>query len=42
MKQNVKVNTPIHIRPASPEEAGLFRNSMRPPTRGWARSAMSG
>ena len=24
MKQNVKVNTPIHIRPASPEEAGLF------------------
>ena len=22
MKQNVKVNTPIHIRPASPEEAG--------------------
>ena len=24
MKQNVKVNTPIHIRPASHEEAGLF------------------
>ena len=24
MKQTVKVNTPIHIRPASPEEAGLF------------------
>ena len=24
MKQNVKVNTPIHIRPASHEEAGCF------------------
>lgn len=24
MKQNAKGNTPIHIRPASPEEAGLF------------------
>ena len=24
MKQNVKANTPIHIRPASREEAGLF------------------
>ena len=29
MKQNVKVNTPIHIRPASPEEAGLFYSQMK-------------
>ena len=28
MKQNVKVNTPIHIRPASPEEAGLFYSEL--------------
>ena len=28
MKQNVKVNTPIHIRPASYEEAGLFYSQM--------------
>lgn len=29
MKQNVKVNTPIHIRPASHEEAGLFYSQMK-------------
>ena len=29
MKQNVKVNTPIHIRPASYEEAGLFYSQMK-------------
>lgn len=28
MKQNVKVNTPIHIRPASLEEAGLFYSEL--------------
>ena len=28
MKQNVKVNTPIHIRPTSPEEAGLFYSEL--------------
>lgn len=28
MKQNAKVNTPIHIRPASPEEAGLFYSEL--------------
>ena len=28
MKQNVKVNTPIHIRPASHEEAGLFYSEL--------------
>ena len=36
MKQNVKVNTPIHIRPA------FIRNSRRLPTRSWVRSAMCG
>lgn len=29
MKQNEKVNTPIHIRPASHEEAGLFYSQMK-------------
>ena len=28
MEQNVKVNTSIHIRPASPEEAGLFYSEL--------------
>lgn len=43
MKQNVKVNTPIHIRPASPEEAGLFYSELdETADEGWAQSAMSG
>ncbi|MEI3579085.1 MAG: hypothetical protein V8Q30_03350 [Acutalibacteraceae bacterium] len=43
MKQNVKVNTPIHIRPASPRKrASFIRNSRRLPTRSWVRSAMCG
>lgn len=43
MKQNVKVNTPIHIRPASPEEAGLFYSELdETADERLAQSAMSG
>ena len=43
MKQNVKVNTPIHIRPASPEEAGLFYSELEEAAdKKLVRSAMCG